>query len=205
MSASHFDDQATTWDQDESKIVRAREIADAVASAIPLRGDERLLEYGAGTGLVSQFLAPRIGELTLADPSEGMRTVMAEKIAAGVLPDAPIWSLDLASAPTPQERFDLIVTSLALHHVPEVPPVLRGFYDILDVGGAVFIADLELDADGSFHAHVEDFDGHHGFDRDALARDLAEAGFAEIEFHDCTSVTKGGRDYGVFLAVARRV
>ena len=65
---------------------RARDVAEAVAAAVPLTGRERMLEYGAGTGLVSQALAERVGPITLADTSSGMRSVMEGKIAAGALP-----------------------------------------------------------------------------------------------------------------------
>jgi hypothetical protein len=40
------------------------------------------------------------------------------------------------------------------------------------------IADLDEDPDGGFHADKVDFDGHHGFNRQRLAEQLARAGFA---------------------------
>lgn len=83
-----LDDKAATWD-DEAKIERARAVADAIAGAVPLEPSMRLFEYGAGTGLVAEQLASRVGPITLADPSAGMREVASEKVAAGSLPPPP--------------------------------------------------------------------------------------------------------------------
>ena len=96
---------------------------------------------------------------------------MAEgKVADGQLPaDTRVWDLDLESGSAPDERFDLVVASLVLHHVHDIPRVLAGFRDLLDPGGHVAIADLDTE-DGSFHAQVHDFDGHPGFDRDQIVR-----------------------------------
>ena len=93
---NNFDDRAATWD-DPAKIERAQVIAEAISSAIDLDGTQRLLEYGAGTGLVTQALRSKVGPVTLVDTSEGMREVMRAKIAAGELTDARVRNLDLAN------------------------------------------------------------------------------------------------------------
>ncbi|WP_431473111.1 methyltransferase domain-containing protein [Ornithinimicrobium sp. W1665] len=202
MHAEHFDQQAATWDDDPDKVRRARDVAEAVATAVPLTGRERMLEYGAGTGLVSQALQDRVGPVTLADTLAGMRSVMEGKVAAGVLPrDARVVSLDVEMQQVPQERFDLIVGSLVLHHVQQLDAALAALADLLTPGGHLCIADLDSE-DGSFHQH--DFDGHHGFDRVALAADLEAVGLTDVRVEDCTTIEKDGGTYRVFLATARR-
>jgi len=204
MADDHFDASADTWDLEPGKAEESRRVADAIAARLALGGHERLLEYGAGTGLVSQGLLPHVAGVTLADSSEGMRRVAGEKVAAGALPAGPrVWDLDLETAEAPGERFDLVVASLVLHHVHDVPRVLAGFHGLLDAGGHVAIADLDTE-DGRFHAHLHDFDGHPGFDRGRLVRWLEEAGFDEVAVEDCTSIDKDGTDFPVFLATARR-
>jgi len=71
-------------------------------------------------------------------------------------------------------------------------------------GGHVAIADLDEDPEGAFHAEKVDFDGHHGFDRDRLAEQLAHAGFADVAFVDATTILKGDREFGVFLCTATK-
>jgi ubiquinone/menaquinone biosynthesis C-methylase UbiE len=202
---SSFDDKAATWD-DEAKIERARAVADAIAGAVPLEPSMRLFEYGAGTGLVAEQLASRVGPITLADPSAGMREVASEKVAAGSLPPTTrVWGTDLATDGVPEDRFELIVTVMTLHHIADLPPVLAAFAEMLTDEGRLCIVDLEAE-DGSFHAGSGHDAGvghaHDGFEPDQLAARLADAGFTTSVERSIHHVTKDGRAYPLFLAVS---
>lgn len=197
-----FDEAAATWDEDEAKVERARVVAEVLRDAVPLDESTRLLEYGAGTGLVTQALGDAVGPVTLADLSTGMREVMAAKVAAGDLPaDARIWDVDLAEADPPEERFDLVVTVLTLHHIPELDRVLHGFAALLDDGGHLAVVDLE-EEDGSFHG--EGFGGHHGFARPDLQARLETAGFTDVAFRPCHHIERDTGTFPMFLATATR-
>ena len=76
---SSFDERARDWDTPERR-ARAEVVAAAIRSAVPLRPDMRAIEVGAGTGLLGLALTNDVGELVLADPSEGMLEVAGEKI-----------------------------------------------------------------------------------------------------------------------------
>ena len=116
-----------------------------------------------------------------------MLDVVAEKIAAqGVSNMTPV-KLDLLADPPPAQRFDLIVTSMTLHHVPDTDHILRLFHDLLNPGGYLCIADLDTE-DGSFHG-IE-VDVHHGFDRAELGRRATQAGFADVQFQTVFSIAK---------------
>lgn len=206
MGSEHFDSKAATWDQDPEKVARAGRIAEAVAEAVGLDRGLRVLEHGAGTGLVAQALADRVGPLTLVDSSSGMRKVIAGKIQDGALPAGTrVWDLDLEAPATelPTERFDLVVGALVLHHVGDIGPVLSGLTGLLDAGGTLCLADLDAE-DGSFHRHHDDFHGHDGFDRAELTAALQAAGLTEVRITDCTTIEKEGTAYPVFLATGRR-
>lgn len=199
---SSFDEKAATWD-DEAKIERARVVAGAVREAVVLSGSTRVLEYGAGTGLVSQELAGSVGALTLADSSAGMREVMHAKVATGALPTTTgIWDLDLSSGSVPDERFDLVVTVMTLHHIPDLSSVLEGFAKLLDEGGHLCVVDLVAE-DGSFHSD-DDFHGHHGFDVHELSAELVSAGFSDVRVEQVYEVVRDGTAYPLFLATCTR-
>ncbi|AXH96704.1 class I SAM-dependent methyltransferase [Ornithinimicrobium avium] len=206
MGAKHFDERASTWDDDPDKRRHGRDVARAVAAAAPARESTRLLEYGAGTGLVTQGLLEILEGLTvtLADSSSGMRAVLEAKIADGTLPkDARVWDLDLEHDAAPQERFDLVVTSMVLHHVQALPTVLEGFAALLEDGGLLCVVDLDRE-DGSFHEHLDDFHGHRGFDRAEIVSTLQDAGFVGVTVQDCTQIEREDGRFQVFLAVGRR-
>ncbi|MFD2416638.1 class I SAM-dependent methyltransferase [Amycolatopsis pigmentata] len=199
---SSFDEKAATWD-DEGRIERARVLAAAVRRAVALTGSTRLFEYGAGTGLVSQELAPGVGAITLADPSAGMREVMQDKVAKGTLPATTrVWDLDLSAGSVPDEHFDVVVTVMALHHIPDLTPVFDGFARLLDDRGHLCVIDL-VQEDGSFHDDP-DFHGHHGFDTRDLSVKLEAAGFTDVRVEQIYEVAKAGATYPLFLATCTK-
>jgi predicted TPR repeat methyltransferase len=66
---SSFDERAATWDDDPAHVERARVVGLALRRALPLGRSVRMLEYGAGTGLVSEALRDAVGPITMADTS----------------------------------------------------------------------------------------------------------------------------------------
>lgn len=203
MSENSFDEKAATWDDDPSHVERAEAVARAIRDSVPLDTSVRMLEYGAGTGLVSQALRDTVGPITMADSSAGMLQVIQEKITAGVISDAQIWDVDLASGPAPvaEHQFDLIVTVLTLHHIPDLERVLSNLVALLADGGRLAIVDLD-EEDGTFHR--DGFDGHHGFDHSALTADLHRSGLTNVSFQPCHQIVRDGRTYPLFLALASR-
>ena len=191
---STFDERAATWDDDPAMVERAAVVARVIGETIRLGPSTRLLEYGAGTGLVTQALRDAVGPVTLADTSTGMRGVMEQKVSSGAIPDARVWDLDLSTEPPPDERFDLIVTVLTLHHIPQLDPVLSAFASLLADGGRLCIVDLEAE-NGPFHG--AGFDGHHGFERSWLATRLEHAGFVDVGFQPCNQITRDTGTYPV--------
>jgi predicted TPR repeat methyltransferase len=200
-STNRFDELSATWDDDPAKVERAAVVARAIRDAVPLDGSVRVLEYGAGTGLVTEALRDTVGPVTLVDTSAGMREVIERKIATGAITDARVWDVDLSTDAAPDEEFDLVVTVMALHHVADEGTVLARFADLLVDGGHVCIVDLEHE-DGSFHG--ADFDGHHGFERGALAATLERVGFTDVTFRHCHDMVRDGVSYPLFLATGVR-
>jgi len=196
-----FDERAETWDDDLEHRDRAAVAAALVRDSVPVTPTTRVLEYGAGTGLLSASLAPHVGSVVVTDPSAGMRGVLERKLAAGVFGEGRVLDLDLVHQPVPDLEVDLVVALMSLHHVPELPPVLDGFARLLAPGGAVAVIDLE-EEDGSFHS--EGFDGHHGFARDRLSAALEDAGFTRVAFQDGPVIEKEERGYPLFLCTAVR-
>ena len=197
LATNSFDERAATWDDDPTKRERARLAATRLRESVDLHPDTRLLEYGAGTGLLTEQLLPYVGHATLAEPSSGMRDVLDAKVADGRLAGAQILDLDLSRDAAPASRHDLIVALMVLHHIPDLTPVLAGFATLLAHGGTLCVIDLE-EEDGSFHG--PGFDGHDGFARDWLSERLAVAGFGPPRFEPCGHVDKNGRSYELFLA-----
>jgi ubiquinone/menaquinone biosynthesis C-methylase UbiE len=197
-----FDQRAKDWDSDPQKVTRARVVADAIRAALPKRPGQTALEIGCGTGLLSFALQNAFAHITLADTSQGMLDVLTAKIADAQLTHFSPIRLDVASDPLPASRFDATYSLLALHHIPNTDAFLSGCYQILNPGGLLFIADLDLE-DGSFHTDGTT-DIHLGFVREHLQKQVETAGFKHIHFSTVFVIQKNGREYPIFLLKAQK-
>lgn len=199
-----FDDAAATWDDDPGHEERQVAVAKAIQAAVTLTPRMNALDVGGGTGRLSILLSERVGSVVVTDPSAGMVQVARERIqAAGLSDRMRAVQADLTSDPL-EGAYDVVWSSMALHHVHDLDGLLRSLAALLVDGGRLAIADLDQDRDGAFHADKVDFDGHHGFDRQHLTEQLAQAGFAEVRFDDATTILKGDREFGVFLCTATK-
>lgn len=201
---TRFDELARGWDIAPLHLDRTRDIAALMRSRIPLAGLSAL-EVGAGTGLLSFALADELASVLATDPSGGMIAVLEEKIAAsGFLHvEARKARDDLAGVEGP---FDLTMSQMALHHIPDTEGFLARAFEKTVPGGWLAIADLDTE-DGSFHGPAVT-DIHLGFDRAALASLCEKTGFVEITVETAHVMHRspGGvaQEYPIFLLLARR-
>jgi cyclopropane fatty-acyl-phospholipid synthase-like methyltransferase len=199
-----FDDEAATWDDDPGHEKRQVAVAVAIEAAVNLSPGMSAVDVGGGTGRLSILLADRVGSVVVTDPSAGMVRVARQRIEAAGLSDR----LRAVRADLTVDKldgaYDVVWSSMALHHVQDLDGLLQSVARLLVDGGRLAIADLDEDRDGAFHADKVEFDGHHGFDRQRLAAQLARAGFADVDFVDATTILKGDREFGAFLCTATK-
>jgi 2-polyprenyl-3-methyl-5-hydroxy-6-metoxy-1,4-benzoquinol methylase len=203
---TNFDERAKDWDSDPKKVERARVVAEAIRKAIPLTTNMSALEYGCGTGLLSFALQADLGQITLADTSQGMLDVLDEKIAAAGVTNMHPVKLDLVSDTVPASRFDLTYSLMTLHHIADVKDMLGKFHAVLKSGGYLLVADLDKE-DGAFHTDGTT-DVHLGFERGELQQMVEAAGFGEVRFSTAYEIKKKvgeqGKVFPVFLMSARK-
>ncbi|STD03383.1 3-demethylubiquinone-9 3-methyltransferase [Dermatophilus congolensis] len=196
--ATYFNDAAKTWDSPE-KTARSQRIADAIRQRIPMSSAWRVLDLGAGTGQLGRALAEQVAHVLLIDTSEGMIDVAMDAIADHPRVQARVHNL--LDEPL-NDSFDLVVSAMALHHIPDTRAALRSIRGALAPGGWVSLADLDHDPENLFHADTHT--GHRGIERDVLREDLVREGFVDVQVETVATVVKakGGvaREFSVFLA-----
>ncbi len=197
-----FDQAAATWDGEGRRVKMARAVAEAMVARCGLPADIDVLDFGCGTGLVSLALGPLVRSVTGVDTSSGMLDVFRTKVREQGLEGVSAVLLPADAPFAVPGSYDLVVSSMALHHVKELAPLFAAFREHLRPGGRVALADLDTE-DGTFH---EDPAGvvHLGFERDGIAALLRAAGFVDVAVETATVTRKGDRDYPIFLATARK-
>jgi cyclopropane fatty-acyl-phospholipid synthase-like methyltransferase len=200
MTDDLFKEKARDWDANDVVRELSTGLGSALHEHVTLTRSMHVMDFGAGTGLIAQYLAEKVGKVTAVDVSEAM----LEKLAAkNELKDkVEIRCQDIIEQPI-DTQFDLIVSAMAMHHVEDIDKLIQRFAEHLKPGGRVALADLDTE-DGSFHP--EDTKGvyHMGFDRDYFAELLEKHGFRDIRLVTAHTVYKEVKNYPVFLALAHK-
>lgn len=203
-----FDTAAKTWDADEARKQMSLAIAEAAVESLGLTGKETALDYGTGTGALALLLHSRVHQVVAADSSPGMLAVLNGKIAAAGAENISTLLLDIdRDEPTHLDfRPDVMTSAMTLHHVKDTARFARTAFDLLAPGGRVALADLDTEA-GDFHADNTGVE-HFGFDRDALEKTFAAAGFVDIHWSTAYRAERqtptGQKIFTIFLLNARR-
>ncbi len=203
---NHFDQAAKTWDGNHTHWERSEAVAQKIIQKIDLHPDLTALEYGAGTGILSFLLKDSLKEITLMDNSYEMVKVMEEKIHNSQTAHLKPLFFNLETTDFRSNTFDLIFTQMVLHHVENINAIISKFYQLLNEGGHVAIADLYIE-DGTFHG--EGFTGHRGFDVESLSQILGNTGFKNISHEQCFVMkrpTEKGetKEFPIFILIATK-
>jgi ubiquinone/menaquinone biosynthesis C-methylase UbiE len=204
----NFGQEAANWDQVPGRVKVARDIAQSMIKEITLAPNMDVLDFGCGTGLLTFALQPFVRSITGVDSSPGMLDVFQTKIKEQHLSNVKANHLDLDNGEVLTGSYHLIVSSMTLHHVKNISPLLKQFYSILLPAGRLAIADLDLD-DGKFHSN-NDGVFHFGFDRAKLRKAFAEAGFSNVQDVSAAEVRKETlnkemRQFTVFLMTGQKI
>ncbi|MGH8116101.1 MAG: class I SAM-dependent DNA methyltransferase [Rhodanobacteraceae bacterium] len=204
-NVDRFNDIAAEWDEEPGRVAMARSVAAAMVAALGPGTTESALEFGCGTGLVTLELVPHFAHLTAMDASSGMLGILRKKCERQGVTNITLIEGNVPDG-IPHEPYDVIASSMTMHHVEDVAGLLRVLFAHLKPGGRVALADLDAE-DGSFHGDAKGV-AHHGFERAAFEQMLVAAGFESIRISTAHVVHKdrddGGNDYPIFLAVASK-
>jgi ubiquinone/menaquinone biosynthesis C-methylase UbiE len=202
-----FDQEAANWDQVPGRVKVAKDIAHSIIQEITLTSDMDVLDFGCGTGLLTFALQPFVRSITGVDSSQGMLDVFKTKIKEQNLINVKADYIDLDKDDVLTGSYHLIVSSMTLHHIQNITPLLKQFYSILLPSGQLAIADLDLD-DGKFHSNNEGV-FHFGFDRKELHKMFIDIGFSDVRHLTAAQVEKpveSGRTrlFTMFLITGRK-
>ena len=201
-----FDKKAKDWD-DNRRIQRSKVIAEKIIDYVNLQETFSGLEFGCGTGLISLNLYDKLGKITCIDTSSGMIKQLEDKVAEHNLDKITVTQLNINDDHDLKSEYDIIYSSMSLHHVTSLEETLQNFYDLLQDGGQLCIVDLDKE-DGSFHTQESNFLGHNGFEQKELSQLLEQVGFnnimSETFYNDERSIGNRNIEYSLFIMKAQK-
>lgn len=181
----NFNVEASTWDS-EYRVEKSKEIAKKIYDTAKVKKDCFAMEYGCGTGLISFNLADKFKNIILMDSAQGMIDILNKKIKLSGNKNMKPVMKDLMEENYDENKFDLIYSSMSLHHVIDTEKILKTFYNLLNDSGIVCIVDLDKE-DGSFHSNDPKYDGHNGFDQEYIVNVFRKVGFVNIKIETFTT------------------
>jgi cyclopropane fatty-acyl-phospholipid synthase-like methyltransferase len=200
MTIDHFARKAGSYEQNKDHVDNVAQIAGAMIGKIHFTKSMHIMDFGSGTGLLLERIAPYVGKITAVDVSQSMNAQLREK-QNRIGCELAMLEVDLEKSRL-DNKFDGIISSMTMHHIKDIPAMFDKFHAMLRDGGFIAIADLDREA-GTFH--TEDTGVHHfGFDRVAITKVASDAGFRNVAIDIASVVHKPQGDYPVFLLIGLR-
>ena len=132
-----FDSEASKWDANPGRVKLANDVADAIIKAINPGKDMDVLDFGCGTGLVTLRLQPYVRSIVGVDSSRGMISVLEAKATQQKLANVYTQLVDFENGEKVAGIYDLIVSSMTAHHVPDTDALFRMWHGLLKPEGRV--------------------------------------------------------------------
>ena len=199
---NRFDKIAKEWDLNKRRVDTARVVCEKILEIVKV--DEfDILDYGCGTGLISFGLFEYAKSVTAMDNSRGMINELNRKTSLSNIKNIKTLLHDIEKEDLPKNAFDMVVSSMTLHHLKKTDIFFKKSKTALKQNGYLAICDL-FEEDGTFHTHGNEGVYHFGFSKDYIKTLYQNSGF-EILFFDKIYTIEKNRSYDLFLAVGKLV
>ncbi len=187
-----WEDQAAGWDDNEDVRYFADQAFASLLKHVNLRDGEwksrRVFDFGCGTGLLTEKIAPFVGEVVALDTAQSMIEVLRKKSIANVTAVCGDFSDPKVQTSAWCTDFDLIVASSVCGFLPNYESTLTRFLQILTPTGHFAQWDW-LASDGEEGMTLERIAS--AFRAAGFRQDVVEQAFS-IEFDDGELVCLAG-------------
>jgi len=195
-----FKEKAQDWDATDMIKQLSTGIGRSIIDNVTLHDQMNVMDFGAGTGLITAQIAPLVNKVTAVDISSSMLEQLVAKV--GLKEKVEILCQDILSQPT-GAYYDLIMSAMAIHHVEDTDQIIEKFASHLKPGAQIALADLDKE-DGTFHPSDVEGVYHDGFERSHFQELLEKHGFKDIGFKTAHRIQKEETTYPVFLVIATK-
>jgi SAM-dependent methyltransferase len=138
--------------------VNEAELVARFVAAVAPRETEEALDAACGPGLLAKAFAPRLRTFTGVDLTPAMVERARRTANDAALANARFQTGDALALPFLDGRFDIAISRLALHHIPDAGTALREMARVLKPGGRIGLFDITTSEDlteAAYHNEVE--------------------------------------------------
>ena len=186
-----WDEYAVDWDDDKDAITYSEKAYQSLVNVIQPKG-LNILDFGCGTGLLTERLSPHANHITALDSSTKMISVLNDKKLPNVTTIAKPLSGNVITENEPlQVKFDLITASSVCGFLPEYEATLSLLKTLLVPGGNFVQWDwLSPENDSDFGLSIERVDAA-----------LKNAGFSNVSITQPFSLAGSGGSMPVLMGI----
>jgi len=174
-------------------------------TAIRCDANWHVLDYGAGTGNLLLYILPKVAHITAMDNSDGMLTVLQSKIPTLYSHKVQLLKHHADTEELPKDAYNLIMSSMTLHHIQNTKEFIIQCYNALKPGGLLVLIDL-CKEDGTFHKDLDSTIHHFGFDLEHVTEIFTSVRLKTITIHEFYAIYKEhvNKHFPVFFAIAQK-
>ena len=197
---THFNEIANSWDSID-KLEQNKLYADKIKEVLNKTSFNSILEFGCGTGLLGANFIEEQNHFLGVDTSLGMLKVFNSKFSQFKNVKSINLNLEENSLENSVSKFDLIITSMAFHHLKYPQGMLEKFSHMLMPKGAIAIIDLDKE-NGTFHPDPKNMGVYHfGFLENETQEWAKKLNFKNYSRVIINSIKKESGNFPIFLAV----
>jgi len=194
-----WDDEAATWDTQPAVRAYSKAAFQSLQRVLMERGSNltgaRVLDFGCGTGLLTEQLAAEAERVMAVDVAQAMVAVLREKNIGNVEPVCGLLNELIESGSLSMGAFDLITCSSVCSFLGDYPAAVAQLAALLAPDGLLLQWDWELE-DGA--------DDAMGLSRSAITAALSAAGLTDLSVGVGFTETVEGFVMAPLLGVGRK-
>ncbi|GAA6134291.1 methyltransferase domain-containing protein [Oceaniserpentilla sp. 4NH20-0058] len=192
--SNSWDDYAGGWDTNEAVVFYCEKAYESLIDSVTLK-NLNVLDFGCGTGLLTEKISKCAQSVLAVDPSEKMIAILSGK----GLTNVSIMNSELTQNVIDTNKglhgsFDLIVASSALAFVPNYQQTLKLLNQLLKKGGLLVQWDWLKTTDSS----------DIGFSKKEVEVSLQQAGYISSSISLPFSIKKGSEKMDVIMVIAHK-
>lgn len=128
------------------------ELSDRITKELSISNESKILDIGAGTGLIDKNIIERFPKLKLFGVD-----ISSDMIQNNVIKDkyVELVNADATKLPFLPNTFDGILTTFMLHHSFSIKQIINEMYRVLRLNGKAVIVDFTLDKDNTSFSTLE--------------------------------------------------